>query len=128
MDKNSRQTKANDAAERQKALDNISPEDLAKIKAHQASTQGAYPVDEEWLLLTEFAMAFGWEAYLAAKNDELKMPEMLTLIEASRKLRALEMFENSQTFLIGAFSAKTKRPLDSLRSLTANIRKRMEVK
>ena len=129
MDKTGRQKKADDVAERQKALDNISEQDLEKIKAYQASTEGAYKVDEEWLLLAEFAITFGWQAYLDVKHDNIDNvtgAEMLTLIEASRKLRAVEMFENSQTSFIGSLAAKTNNPFNYLKKMTKNLAKRMK--
>lgn len=115
--------------ERQKALDDITPEELEKIRKHQASTKGSLPVDNEWLLLTEFAMTFGWQAYLDAKNDALDEngnlkvngAEMMTLIEASRRLRHREMFENAQTSFIGAGSAQSKKPAQTFTNLTSKI-------
>lgn len=116
------------AQERQQALDNISAEDLAKIKGHQAKTNGAYPVDNEWLLLAEFAMTFGWEAYLTAKQDGIKMAEMLTLIEASRKIKAVTFYQNAQASFIGSGSAQSKKPGDTFKRLTKDIVKQTKVK
>lgn len=123
-----------DAAERQKALDEISAEDLAKIQAHKASTKGSLPVDNEWLLLAEFGITFGWQAYLDAKNDRrdengnlyVNGAEMMTLIEASRRLRAGEMFENAQTSFIGAVSGQTKKAAQTFNNLTKGLIKRMK--
>lgn len=112
--------------ERQKALDEISAEDLAKIKAHQAKTEG-YPVDNEWLLLTEFAMTFGWQAYLSAKNDEITTMEMGTLIEASRKIKAAQLYQDAYAVLIGSGSAQAKKPSQVFTRLTADIIKQTKV-
>lgn len=108
-------------------LDDISAEDLAKIEAHQAETKGAMPVDVEWLLLAEFAKAYGWEAYMAAKNDEISAAEMLTLIEANRRLESRRMFEDAQTAFVGAVSAQTKKPTNTFKNLTKDIIKRTKV-
>ena len=121
--------KLKDAQARQKELDEISAEDLAKIKAHQASTKGAMPVDQEWLLLAEFAKAYGWQAYLDVKNDKrdpngnllITGAEFLTLIEANRKLDAIQLFRDSQASLIGSGSAQSKSPSSTFKSLTKNI-------
>ena len=118
--------------ERQKALDNISSEDLEKIQKHQASTKGALTVDNEWLLLTEFALKFGWQAYLDAKNDArddngnliVSSAEMMTLIEASRRLKYRDMFQDAQTSFIGSASSKSKKPTQTFNSLTNNIVKK----
>jgi hypothetical protein len=109
-------------------LDKITAEDLAKIEAHRASTEGSYPVDNEWMLLAEFGKAYGWEAYKAARDDEIPSSEMLTLIEANRKLEAIQLYRDSQSSLIGAISAKSKKPGSTFRSLTKDIIKRMKVK
>lgn len=113
--------------ERQKALDDITPEELEKVKAHQASTKGHQPVDNEWLLLTEFAMTFGWQAYLEARDDVLPLSEMLTLIEASRKIKATQHYQNAQAVLIGAGSAQSKKPSKTFNSLTKDIIKQTKV-
>lgn len=115
------------AKERQAALDNISPEELEKVKAHQASTKGAYPVDQEWLLLAEFGLKFGWQAYLDAKTDKIEMKEMLTLIEASRKLEWAAIFNEARTTLIGVGSANSKKPSQTFKSLTKDIIKNTRI-
>lgn len=117
-----------DAKARQKALDEISAEDLAKIKAHQASTQGSKPVDQEWLLLAEFAMAYGWQAYRDVRTDKIELDEMLTLIEASRKVKASDQYKNAHAVLIGAGSAQSKNPIQTFKNLTREIIKQMSVK
>lgn len=113
-----------DQQARQKALDSITPEEFEKIKAHQANTKGALPVDNEWLLLAEFAKAYGWGAYLSVSNDEITLPEMLTLIEANRKLEAIDHYKNAQASLIGAGSAQSKKPAETFRKLTKDIIKK----
>jgi hypothetical protein len=128
------------AAERQKALDEISSEDLAKVQALQASTKGSLPVDEEWLLLTEFALKFGWEAYLDAKFDRrfkkgecepeqegmLKVDgeEMRTLIEASRRLEYYDMYKASVASFVGAVSAHSKKPSASFTRISKDMIKK----
>lgn len=116
-----------EAHQRQEALNNVSQEDLEKVKAYKASTKGAYPVDQEWLLLAEFAKAYGWQAYLAARNDEIRADEMLTLVEANRKLEARSMFSNMQSSFVGAVSAQTKKPASTFKSLTKNIIRQTKV-
>lgn len=113
--------------ERQQALNEISAEDLAKIKAHQASTEGAYPVDNEWLLLAEFGKAYGWEAYKDARDDRIGAPEMLTLIEANRKLEAIHLYQSAYASFTGAASAKSKKPAVAFKSLTKDIIKQTKV-
>lgn len=101
--------------------DRISPEDLAKI---QASTEGGMPVDEEWLLLTEFALKFGWEAYLDVKADVISGAEMKTLIEASRRLEYLNLYRDSTASFIGAISAQQKKPSTTFNRLTKDMIKK----
>ncbi|HYH16805.1 MAG TPA: hypothetical protein VD794_16350 [Flavisolibacter sp.] len=110
-----------DAQTRQAALNNISAEDLQKLQQHQAKTSGAFKVDDEWLLLAEFAKAFGWEAYRAAKNDEVSLAEMMTLIEANRKLGYLQMYKDAQSTFVGAGSAQSKSPAKTFNALTKDL-------
>lgn len=100
-------------------LDELSPEDLEKI--NQPSTKGAQPVDQEWLLLAEFGLKFGWQAYLDAKEDVISGAEMLTLIEASRRLEARELYDMATASFIGAMSAQSKKPGQTFKSLTKDI-------
>lgn len=121
MPKKTPQSPADDPKKRQAALDAITAEELEKVKAHQASTKGAFPVDQEWLLLAEFAMKFGWEAYQAARTDQIDIQEMLTLIEASRKLEWAQLYNDSRAALIGAGSANSKKPSQTFTALTSDI-------
>lgn len=114
-----------DSKSRQAALDNISAEELEKIKAHQASTDGAASVDDEWLLLAEFAMYYGWQAYKEAESIPLK--EMLTMVEAGRKLRAREVFELAQAVVIGTATVNAGKKSGSVfKSLTKTLVKKMK--
>lgn len=112
---------ANNAKERQKALSSISSEELEKVKAHQASTKGAVPVDEEWLLLAEFAMKFGWQAYKDVKEDAITGKEMRTLIEASRKLDWSDTYRMSIANFLGSVSAQSKKPSNTFNTMTKNL-------
>lgn len=102
-------------------LDEVSPEDLEKVKAHKASTAGSMPVDIEWLISAEWLKLAGWEGYVAYKRDEITLAEMLTLIEANRRLEYRKMFENSQASFIGAVSAQSRKPSSTFKSLTKII-------
>jgi len=131
MDKQSRQ-KANKetAAERQKALDNISPEELEKIKSYQASTEGAHKVDREWLLLAEFASEYGWQAYLDVKHDvrdNVTLQEMLTLIEAKRIINSMRLYDSAHAAFIGAASSRAKKPGSAFKRATKDIIKKTKV-
>lgn len=108
-------------------LDALSTEDIEKIKAHQSSTDGAMPVDIGWMLLGEFGLAYGWDAYVAAKNDDIDIAEMLTLIEVSRRINSRKMFDDAQTSFIGAVSAQTKKPSSTFKKLTKQIIKNTKV-
>lgn len=113
--------------DRQKVLDSITPEELDKIKAHQASTQGAFPVDTEWLLLAEFAKAYGWQAYLDVKDDKITGAEMLTLIEANRKLQAIQSLKMARDVYIGSSTARSTKSNSTFNSLTRDIVKQTRV-
>jgi len=105
----------------------LTAEELAKVEKLKASTEGAYPVDNEWMLLAEFAKAYGWKAYQDARQDSLTMGEMLTLIEASRKLEALKQYEMASAVLMGSGAAQSKNPSQTFKSITKDILKRIKV-
>lgn len=116
-----------DSQSRQQALDNISAEDLKKIKAHQSTTSGSLAVDNEWMLLAEFAKAYGWQAYKDARDNKVSLAEMLTLIEAHRKLEALDHYRMAEAVLIGAGSARSKKPIATFKALVKEIIKKTKV-
>lgn len=103
------------------SLEDLSPEDLAKVERARASTEGHLKVDTQWMLLTEFAMKFGWQAYLDVKADKIELPEMLTLLEASRKLDNFALYRAAQASFIGSGSAQTKKPSNTFKQLTRRI-------
>jgi len=121
----------NQKPKKQLSLKEISDQELEKVERAKASTEGHLKIDNEWLLLTEFALKFGWQAYLDAKNDIrdnngnliVDLTEMLTLLEASRKLDSLEFYRKAQASFIGAGSAKTRRPGNTFKQLTSKILK-----
>lgn len=107
-------------------LETLSKADLDKIAKLKASTEGHYKVDNEWLLLTEFALKFGWDAYRDAKEDRILLSEMLTLLEASRRLDNYEFYKAAQASFIGAGSARSKKPSNTFKQLTRKILKGMK--
>ena len=111
------------AQERQAALDNISAEDLAKI---QRKTEKGVKVEIEDLLLAEFALKFGWQAYKEARDDMIKSNEMMTLLAASRKLDALRLYNDAQAAFIGAGSAQSKSPSKTFNSMTSKLERMAE--
>lgn len=102
----------------------LSPEDQIKLDQYNNSKT---KVDDEWMILAEFAKAYGWEAYRAARNDEISLSELLTLLECNRKLEALDLYRMAQASFIGAGSARAKRPSSAFKSLTRDILKRIRI-
>ena len=109
--------------ERQALLENMSVDDLAKV---QAKTGSSVKVDIEDLLLTEFALKFGWQAYKEARDDIIKGKEMMTLLTASRKLDALRLYNDAQASFIGAGAAASKKPSQTFNTLTRKLAKSVE--
>lgn len=111
------------------SLENPSPEDLEKVERARASTEGHAKVDTEWLLLAEFGLKYGWQAYLDAKNDArdeegnliVTMAEMLTLLEASRRIDNFYHYRNAQASFIGAASSRAKKPSSTFKQVTSKI-------
>ena len=109
--------------ERQAALDNISAEDLAKIKAVQGYKVKVEPED---LTLAEFALKFGWQAYLDVKEDRISGSEMAKLLTASRKLDMKTLYLQAQASFIGAGAAGSKNPSQTFKSMTNKLLREME--
>lgn len=113
-----------DQAQRQQAIDNISPEELAKVKAHQARNKSSVAIDDHWLVIAEFTRAFGWGAYQDFKADNISLDEMMTLVEANRRLEYAEMFRFTQACFVGSVSAQAKSPTSTFTKLVATIIKK----
>ena len=112
--------------ERQKQIDSISAEDLAKIQAKTTVVK----VDVEDVLEAEFLMKFGFTAYWALypeKNpkDGITANEMLRLLNASRKVDSFNQYANAQSSFIGAASAQSKKPSSTFESATQSLKKNM---
>jgi hypothetical protein len=106
--------------ERQAALDNISPEDLQKIRK---KTEKGVKVEIEDLLEAEFALKFGWQAYKDMKDDLVSSKTMMKLIVASRKLESLAHYNDARSTFIGAASANSKRPSQTFTKITKDLLK-----
>ena len=114
-----------DKQSRQAALNNLSKEDLEKVERFQQKNSST-PIDKEWMILAEFAMTFGWDAYKDA--DNITLSEMMSLLEASRKVQALRHYESAQAAFIGAASARSKKPTTAFKKATKNILNRIKIK
>lgn len=102
-------------------FDDLSEEDLAKIDALKEASTNKVSVDQEWMLLAEFAKTFGWEAYKDAKNDVISSGEMMTLILAARKLKNIDTYNAAYAALVGAGASKSKSPSSAFRKMTRVI-------
>jgi len=123
----------NNPKQSSKSLLDVTDEEYEKVERAKASTAGHMQVDNEWLLLTEFAERFGWQAYLDAKNDArdengnliVTSQEMLTLLEASRRLDNYRLYRMAQASFIGAGSSRAKKPSSTFKQLTNKLIKGM---
>lgn len=104
--------------ERQAALDNISEEDLQKIRQ---KTERKIKVEEEDLVETEFALKFGWQAYKDMKADLISSKEMMRLLMASRKLDSLKSYNDARSAFVGSASANSKNPSKTFNNITKNL-------
>jgi len=114
------------AEERQKALDSFSELDLEELK-DKTSIDRTAEIDEEWLLMAEFAKAFGWEAYKDARDDKIPLSEVLSMVEASRVLYYQELYSLAQIMLIALISSNSKKPSNTFGKLTKHILNRIKV-
>lgn len=112
------------AEERQAAIDAIDVEHLKKIEAIESS---GTPVDSEWMLLAEFALLYGWEAYKDARDDNISGVEMITLITAGRKLQTMDRFNAAKDTFIAMLAVGAKEPGKSFQKLTKDMIKEMKV-
>lgn len=104
--------------ERQASLDNISAEDLQKIR--QVTEKGV-KIEIEDLIEAEFALKFGWEAYRDMKADLISTKTMMKLLVASRKLDDLSTYNAAWAAFVGSGSMQSKRPGKTFTHLTQSL-------
>lgn len=110
-------------------LDEFSPEDLQKVRQFKDSkTDDSVAVDGSWMAFTEFGLAFGWDAYVAARDSKIPYAEFQNLLACKRKLDALRQYELAEAILIGTGSVNSKKPHATFKKLTKHLIKRMKVK
>lgn len=119
----SNQTKHPTAAERQKALNEISEADRQKI---ESKTSESLKVDPEWMLLAEFGLMYGWQALLDAKEDRITGAEMMLLITAGRKVQSGYQYDQTLASFIGAVAAGSKNPGSQFGKLTKQMLKKAQ--
>lgn len=111
-------------AERQENLNNISPDDLAKI---QSVSEKSIKIEVEDLIEAEFALRFGWGAYTDYQNELVSAEQMGKLLVSARKLDSLAQYRAAQAAFIGSGSAQSTKPSQTFAALTNPIRKDSEV-
>lgn len=111
--------------DRQQALNNIPEADLAKIRAINSARESV-KVEAEDLLLAEFALKFGWEAYRDAKEDKISLEEILTLMAASQKIDYKNLYLAAQASYIGCGSSNSKSPSATFKKMTDGLIKEMK--
>lgn len=100
---------------------NLSADDQKKLAQFNNSS---IKVSEEWMLLAEFGRAYGWEAYKAARNDEISLDELMVMVEANRRLEYLEQYRMAEASFAGSGSAQSRKPSTTFKSLTKGILKK----
>lgn len=71
-------------------LQPLSAQDQARLK-RQREANGEYQVDNEYMLLAEVGMYFGWNAIKDIVNNEVKdMQPIYELIKAVRKMKGVK--------------------------------------
>lgn len=101
--------------QRQTNLDNITEEQLQKIKPLRT-------YEDEDLLVTELAVRFGWEAYRDYQNDLITTKEIILLLTCARKLENIQRYNNAEGVFIGTISAQAKDPLKTFNDLTSKLK------
>lgn len=109
----------------------ITPELQARLDRKKSSyTQSG--LDDEWLLVAEMGMFYGWPAIEAAlgkdiynENGEISAQLRDTLLIAGRKLKARDRYESAASSFIGSVSASSKKPGEAFERSTKHYIKEM---
>lgn len=112
----------------QKSRLKLSQEDIDKVARLKAKHENKVDVEPEHLFMAEFGKHFGWQGYLALRNNEIALEEALWLIEAARIVDTRAEFAYTKAAFIGAGSANSKRPVVTFKNSTKDLLKRMEIK
>lgn len=117
-------------------LNELSPEELDKLKSHKSENKDSVPVDNYWITMASWLKIAGYQGYLDARDDArdkegnliVTTQEILALIEATRKLDAAEQYKQAESSFIGAGAAQAgKKASSTFKSLTKHIIKQTKV-
>lgn len=107
----------------QKPKKYISVSDSFKKKiAKRKTIQKEQEVDDEWALVAEFGLYFGWEAVKEVLNDDISKDLLLALVLGARKVRSIDRYEATQGMFLAHVSTKSKKPADTFMKVTKKMR------
>ena len=117
-----------------KSLDGILPRAFVEARKQEYEpdeTDNSYSVFSEDVFEAEFLMKFGFEAYWALHPEKdrskgIKLPEMMRLLAASRKIDFKTLYDNAQATFIATASAQAKNPGQTFSKVTSKIIKGMK--
>lgn len=116
-----------------KSLDGILPKAFTESRRQEYEpdeSSGIVTYDED-ILEVEFLMKFGFEAYWALHPEKdrsrgIKLPEMMRLLAASRKVDFKSLYDNAQATFIASAAAQSKNPGQTFSKVTSKIIKGMK--
>lgn len=90
---------------------------VAKSRARNESTK----VDENWLFIAEFGYYYGWDGVQAILENEIGMDVANILLAGARKVWNGHLYDHATASLIGAASARSKKPNQTFKKATRDI-------
>ena len=117
-----------------KSLDGILPKAFVEARKQEYEpddSNSSIKVYDEDIFEAEFLMKFGFEAYWALHPEKdrskgIKLPEMMRLLAASRKIDFKTLYDNAQATFIATASAQAKNPGQTFSKVTSKIIKGMK--
>ena len=101
----------------------FTPEEVARLKARTIDAEEKSNLTPENLMVAEFGILYGYEGVRAVLNDEIGMSTMLWLLEAGRRVKSIDRYNDTQARFIASVSAQSKDPVKTIKSLTGNMKK-----
>ena len=116
-----------------KSLDGILPKDFVESRKrdNEPENDSAITIYDEDIFEAEFLMKFGFESYWALhpeldRSKGIRLPEMMRLLAASRKIDFKQLYDNAQATFIASASAQSKNPGQTFSKVTSKIIKGMK--
>lgn len=107
-------------------LDDLLKRDKESGKLDELTKQKeSTSVDQEWVILAELGLYFGWDAVVSARNNNLTMGDMNKLLIGARKLSVQKRYNEVIDMYTALAGSQSKDGVKAVKSHLRELRKQI---